>query len=229
MKIISFVADVTTKTTKRHGNAVHGANTSLWLLCRQFCCLLLLSWLCSGSSTTRAATASKTKANCSTSTPHWWLPVTSHCLDSVSHSSGLYSRTIHRAFDFTAVLLYRICRCCSHLVVKLCHVFFHACSIPCIVIGALAVWQWKNEFNHVHFYSLHSWLGFITFGLFVFQFVLGFFRWDLVTQLLELSKLRKASTISLQKLKTVIQPIEGFKAKCLELSKRTLLFIDCFE
>lgn len=80
------------------------------------------------------------------------------------------------SFRFSAVLLYRICRCCSHLVVKLCHVFFHACSIPCIVIGALAVWQWKNEFNHVHFYSLHSWLGFITFGLFVFQFVLGFFR-----------------------------------------------------
>lgn len=76
----------------------------------------------------------------------------------------------------TAVLLYRICRCCSHLIVKLCHTFFHACSIPCIVIGFLAVWESKNESNTPHFYSLHSWLGFITFGLFVFQFVLGFFR-----------------------------------------------------
>lgn len=77
---------------------------------------------------------------------------------------------------FSAVLLYRICRCCSHLIVKLCHTFFHACSIPCIVIGFLAVWESKNETNTPHFYSLHSWLGFITFGLFVFQFVLGFFR-----------------------------------------------------
>lgn len=80
-------------------------------------------------------------------------------------------------YHFSAVLLYRICRCCSHLIVKLCHVFFHACSIPCIVIGFLAVWEWKNETNTPHFYSLHSWLGLITSGLFAFQFVLGFFRW----------------------------------------------------
>lgn len=62
---------------------------------------------------------------------------------------------------------------------KLCHVFFHACSIPCIVIGFLAVWESKNESNIPHFYSLHSWLGLITSGLFAFQFVLGFFRWVL--------------------------------------------------
>ena len=92
------------------------------------------------------------------------------------------SQMMNFLFDFSlwyhisAVLLYRICRCCSHLIVKLCHVFFHACSIPCIVIGFLAVWESKNESNVPHFYSLHSWLGLITAGLFVFQFVLGFFR-----------------------------------------------------
>ncbi|XP_055537262.1 plasma membrane ascorbate-dependent reductase CYBRD1 isoform X3 [Wyeomyia smithii] len=74
-----------------------------------------------------------------------------------------------------SILLYRICRCCSHLIVKLCHTFFHACSIPCIVIGFLAVWDSHNQTNNPNFYSLHSWLGCITMGLFVLQFVLGFF------------------------------------------------------
>ncbi|CAO1423674.1 unnamed protein product [Diamesa serratosioi] len=74
-----------------------------------------------------------------------------------------------------SILLYRICRCCSHLVVKLCHTFFHACSIPCIVIGFMTVWDSHNQQNIPNFYSLHSWLGLITMGLFAFQFVLGFF------------------------------------------------------
>lgn len=75
-----------------------------------------------------------------------------------------------------AILLYRICRCCSHLIVKLCHTFFHACSIPCIVIGFMAVWDSHNQQQIPNFYSLHSWLGMITMGLFALQFVLGFFR-----------------------------------------------------
>lgn len=78
--------------------------------------------------------------------------------------------------QFTAILLYRICRCCSHLVVKLCHVFLHACTIPCVVIGGLVIWQYKERTGDVHFYSLHSWLGLATSGLFAFQFIIGFFR-----------------------------------------------------
>ncbi|KFB47989.1 hypothetical protein ZHAS_00016100 [Anopheles sinensis] len=74
-----------------------------------------------------------------------------------------------------SILLYRICRCCSHLIVKLCHTFFHACSIPCIVIGFMAVWDSHNQQQIPNFYSLHSWLGLITMGLFALQFVLGFF------------------------------------------------------
>ncbi|XP_070490432.1 plasma membrane ascorbate-dependent reductase CYBRD1 isoform X1 [Chironomus tepperi] len=74
-----------------------------------------------------------------------------------------------------SVLLYRICRCCSNLIVKLCHTFFHACAIPCIVLGFLAVFDSKNQTATPHFYSLHSWLGLICMGLFVFQFVIGFF------------------------------------------------------
>lgn len=83
---------------------------------------------------------------------------------------------------FSAILLYRICRCCSHLVVKLCHTFFHACSIPCIVIGFMTVWDSHNQQNIPNFYSLHSWLGLITMGLFAFQFVLGFFRYDVTKE-----------------------------------------------
>ncbi|XP_063698192.1 fibrous sheath CABYR-binding protein-like [Culicoides brevitarsis] len=74
-----------------------------------------------------------------------------------------------------SIILYRICRCCSHLMVKLIHALFHALAIPCIVIGFLVVWDYKNQTGAAHFYSLHSWLGLITMGLFALQFVLGFF------------------------------------------------------
>uniref|UniRef100_A0A336KHM1 CSON003216 protein n=1 Tax=Culicoides sonorensis TaxID=179676 RepID=A0A336KHM1_CULSO len=74
-----------------------------------------------------------------------------------------------------SIILYRICRCCSHLMVKLLHALFHALAIPCIVVGFLIVWDYKNQTGTAHFYSLHSWLGLITMGLFGLQFILGFF------------------------------------------------------
>jgi len=67
--------------------------------------------------------------------------------------------------------------CCRKIYVKLLHTVFHALSIACIAIGFLTVWDF-HEFGSPkipHFYSLHSWLGLTTMGLFAIQFVIGFF------------------------------------------------------
>ncbi|XP_055690738.1 plasma membrane ascorbate-dependent reductase CYBRD1 isoform X1 [Lutzomyia longipalpis] len=76
-----------------------------------------------------------------------------------------------------SILLYRLCRCLKHIYVKLLHMFFHACAVPCVVIGFLAVLDSHNLANPPipNFYSLHSWLGLVTMGLFATQFVVGFF------------------------------------------------------
>lgn len=77
----------------------------------------------------------------------------------------------------TAILLYRLCRCLKHIYVKLAHTFFHACTIPCVVIGFLAVYDSHNLANPPieNFYTIHSWIGLVTMGLFALQFVFGFF------------------------------------------------------
>lgn len=78
---------------------------------------------------------------------------------------------------FAAILLYRLCRCLKHIYAKLAHTLFHALAIPCIGLGFLAVYDSHNLANPPipNFYSLHSWLGLVTMGLFVLQFVFGFF------------------------------------------------------
>nr|CAD7199932.1 unnamed protein product [Timema douglasi] len=76
-----------------------------------------------------------------------------------------------------ALLLYRICRCCRRIYVKLFHTIFHALTIPCVVVGFIAVLDSHNLANPpiANFYSLHSWMGLVTMGLFALQFVVGFF------------------------------------------------------
>ncbi|XP_017123473.1 probable ascorbate-specific transmembrane electron transporter 1 isoform X1 [Drosophila elegans] len=74
-----------------------------------------------------------------------------------------------------SILIYRLCRCVKHIYVKLIHMFFHAVAIPCIALGFLSVFDSHEALQKVNFYSLHSWLGFVTMGMFVLQFVIGFF------------------------------------------------------
>lgn len=74
-----------------------------------------------------------------------------------------------RAFLFAAMLLYRISRCCRHIFVKLFHTIFHILAIPCIALGFFAVFDSKNLQGHNHFYSLHSWMGLVTMGMFALQ------------------------------------------------------------
>ncbi|XP_037821797.1 probable ascorbate-specific transmembrane electron transporter 2 isoform X2 [Lucilia sericata] len=80
-------------------------------------------------------------------------------------------------FSGFSILLYRLCRCLKHIYVKLVHMLFHACAIPCIALGFLSVFDSHNlsEPPKPNFYSLHTWLGFVTMGMFVMQFVIGFF------------------------------------------------------
>ncbi|KAI4461797.1 cytochrome b561-related [Holotrichia oblita] len=86
-------------------------------------------------------------------------------------------------FSGFSILLYRICRCCRRIYVKLLHTVFHALAIPCVAIGFLAVLDSRN-FNRPeaipNFYSLHSWIGLVTMGLFAIQFVVGFFSFLLL-------------------------------------------------
>jgi hypothetical protein len=56
--------------------------------------------------------------------------------------------------------------------VKLFHTIFHALAIPCIVVGFIAVLD-SHNLNPggaiPNFYSLHSWMGLVTMGLFAVQ------------------------------------------------------------
>jgi len=82
------------------------------------------------------------------------------------------------------MLVYRTGTCCKRLVTKLIHTMFHVLAIPCIAIGFYAIWEYKNlrkneqtnESSPVpHFYSIHSWLGLATMGMFTLQLIVGLF------------------------------------------------------
>ncbi|XP_066906378.1 plasma membrane ascorbate-dependent reductase CYBRD1 isoform X2 [Halyomorpha halys] len=85
-------------------------------------------------------------------------------------------------FSGFSMLLYRISRCCRRIYVKLLHTIFHALAIPCIVLGFMAVLDHHNLSDPpiTNFYSIHSWMGLVTMGLFAIQFVVGFFSFLLL-------------------------------------------------
>ena len=73
--------------------------------------------------------------------------------------------------------MYRTCRCCRRIWNKLLHTTFHMLAIPCVAIAFIAVWDshtLAKDSNGLpkpipDFYSLHSWMGFATMGLFALQ------------------------------------------------------------
>lgn len=87
-----------------------------------------------------------------------------------------------------AMLVYRSCHCCRRIYTKLLHTFFHILAIPCVVLGFLATWDYHslrtdkegNPDPIPHFYSIHSWLGLLTMGLFIIQFLVGIFSFLLL-------------------------------------------------
>jgi cytochrome b-561 len=76
-----------------------------------------------------------------------------------------------------SLLVYRSFRCCKRVYNKLAHTVLHLLAIPCLVVGVIAVFDFHNLKSPPipNLYSLHSWLGLITMGLFALQFVVGFF------------------------------------------------------
>lgn len=77
-----------------------------------------------------------------------------------------------------AMLVYRTCRCCRHIYNKLWHTILHLLAMPAIAIGVVAAFDSHNLKRPIpipNLYSLHSWMGLGTLGLFGLQFVVGFF------------------------------------------------------
>lgn len=84
------------------------------------------------------------------------------------------------------MLVYRLFRCCNKTSAKILHTFLHFMAVPCIVVGAITAFDSHNLRTPPipNLYSLHSWLGLITMGLFGLQvthmLVMGFFSFWLL-------------------------------------------------
>jgi len=76
-----------------------------------------------------------------------------------------------------ALLSYRSYGCCRHIYRKLFHTIFNILAVPAIVMGFLTVLDSHDLAVPPipNFYSLHSWMGLTTMGLFGLQIVVGFF------------------------------------------------------
>ena len=70
---------------------------------------------------------------------------------------------------FSAIIVHWSCNCCRQIWRKLLYILFNLLGIPCVVLGFLAVWMWKDRAGKPHLYSIHSWLGLVTMGLAVLQ------------------------------------------------------------
>ncbi|XP_076360833.1 plasma membrane ascorbate-dependent reductase CYBRD1-like [Tachypleus tridentatus] len=74
-----------------------------------------------------------------------------------------------------SILVYRKFACCKKIYNKVIHTIFFVLSISAITIGTVsAIQAHNNSQNPRHFYSLHSWIGLATMGLFALQFIVGF-------------------------------------------------------
>ncbi|KAJ6225754.1 hypothetical protein RDWZM_004299 [Blomia tropicalis] len=78
-----------------------------------------------------------------------------------------------------SMLIYKTYMCCKKIYNKICHAIFFVLSISLVSFGMLVGIQAQHmvtstDETPVHFYSLHSWIGLVTCGLFALQFFFGF-------------------------------------------------------
>ena len=83
----------------------------------------------------------------------------------------IFTTFVYFLFSFTAMLVYRLFRCCNKLAAKLLHTLLYLLAVPCIVVSTIAVFDSHNLNPKPipNLYSLHSWLGLVTMGLFALQ------------------------------------------------------------
>ncbi|XP_013777779.2 cytochrome b ascorbate-dependent protein 3-like [Limulus polyphemus] len=73
------------------------------------------------------------------------------------------------------MLVYRIFFCCKKIYNKVLHTIVFVLAISAITIGMMsAIQAHNNSPEPKHFYSLHSWIGLATMGLYALQFIVGF-------------------------------------------------------
>jgi len=77
-----------------------------------------------------------------------------------------------------AMLIYKSFQCCKKIYNKIMHAIIFVLSISAITIGLLIAIQGQQNVppnaTAKHFYSIHSWTGLVTIGLFALQFMVGF-------------------------------------------------------
>ncbi|RWS25797.1 putative transmembrane ascorbate ferrireductase 2-like isoform X1, partial [Leptotrombidium deliense] len=77
-----------------------------------------------------------------------------------------------------ALLMYKLLICIPKIYVKIIHTLIFLCSISAIAIGMISGIQAQASVPRSsvpkHFYSIHSWAGLVTCGLFALQFFVGF-------------------------------------------------------
>lgn len=100
--------------------------------------------------------------------------------DDISKEFNLHPVLMVGGFVFLlgqAILVYRGCRCCRKIYNKLWHTILHLLVMPAAAIAMVAVFDFHNLSKPAipDLYSLHSWMGLGTLGLFGLQFIVGFF------------------------------------------------------
>ncbi|XP_023236293.1 probable ascorbate-specific transmembrane electron transporter 1 [Centruroides sculpturatus] len=75
-----------------------------------------------------------------------------------------------------AILVYKLFPCCKKIYGKVVHTIIFVMSVSSITVGLVSAIQARNnDINPKHFYSIHSWIGLTTIGLFALQLLFGFF------------------------------------------------------